>query len=552
MRPLRPKYILLLVALTCIYIVSAKIGLALAVINPSATAIWAPTGIAIAANLIFGYRVWPAFLVGAFISNILTAGSVESSVAIAVGNTLEGFTGAWLVNRFAHGRFAFDTPSDAFKFAFAAAGIAPIVSATIGVTSLSVFGYSNWAAYIPTWTTWWLGDATGAIIAAPVIVLWSNPTRRWEKRELIEAGVLYLLVIVSADLVFNSAGSLAARHYPVGFVIIPVLVWAAFRLGPRDTATAIALIAVLAVWGTLRGLGVFSVSDRNTSLLLLQSYMAVLAITFVALAAAVRQRDRLLLAEQQSRSLAESAVRAREEFLSIASHELRTPVASLKGSVQLLRRRRTRGEVDFERFDRMLEIIEATADRLTALVNQLLDVSRIQTRHLDLSAEPLDLAAALRESVERARMHLGDRHTFTLALDGTQSSIWGDPGRLDQVWSNVLENAVKYSPHGGEVQVSLRSTDDNGFEVGVQDSGIGLPAGSQDTVFQPFSRAANATAGHFAGMGLGLYICRNIIERHGGRMWAESPGEGRGTAVHIWLPRYEPQSSMQPAVLARD
>jgi signal transduction histidine kinase len=368
---------------------------------------------------------------------------------------------------------------------------------------------------------------------------------------VIEAVALYLLVLVSANVVFNTGDSVAARHYPVGFVIIPVLVWAAFRLGPRDTSTAVGLIAVLAIFGTLHGLGVFSVPDRNASLLLLQSYMAVLSITFVSLAAAVGQRNRLLLAEQQSRARAESAVRAREEFLSIASHELRTPVASLKGSVQLLQRRRASGELDFARFDRMLVIIGSTADRLTTLVNQLLDVSRIQTDHLDLSAQPLDLSAELRESVERARMYGDGTHSFSLSLNGSSTPVLADPGRLEQVWSNLLDNAVKYSPRGGDIRVRLEATDDDGFEVSVSDSGIGMPAGAEGTIFQPFSRATNATAGQFAGMGLGLYICRKIIERHGGRMWAKSPGENHGTTVRVWLPRYTDREAEQAPASAQ-
>ncbi|HTE85768.1 MAG TPA: HAMP domain-containing sensor histidine kinase, partial [Dehalococcoidia bacterium] len=290
--------------------------------------------------------------------------------------------------------------------------------------------------------------------------------------------------------------------------------------------------------GTLRGLGVFAVSDQNASLILLQSYMAVLSITFVSLAAAVRQRDQLLLEEHRSRSLAETALKAREEFLSIASHELRTPVASLKGSAQLLRRRRERGEIDFQRFDRMLSIIDETADRLTALVNELLDVSRIQTNHLELSAESLDLSMLLENAVDGARVEMGEKHAFSLYVGAPHSAIWADAERLGQVWGNLLDNAVKYSPLGGTVDVRLQRTEDGGFLVTVHDPGIGLPAGAEEAIFEPFSRAPNAMAGHFAGMGLGLYICRKIVELHGGRIWAESSGEGDGTDVHVWLPHY--------------
>jgi signal transduction histidine kinase len=142
-------------------------------------------------------------------------------------------------------------------------------------------------------------------------------------------------------------------------------------------------------------------------------------------------------------------------------------------------------------------------------------------------------------------------HSFSLSLNGSSTPVLADPGRLEQVWSNLLDNAVKYSPRGGDIRVRLEATDDDGFEVSVSDSGIGMPAGAEGTIFQPFSRATNATAGQFAGMGLGLYICRKIIERHGGRMWAKSPGENHGTTVRVWLPRYTDREAEQAPASAQ-
>ena len=157
---------ILVLALT--YFVAAKLGLKFASVNPSATAVWVPSGISLTAFLIFGYRVWPAILLGAFFANLTTAGSVPTSTAISIGNTLEGVVGCYLVNRFAASQRFFERASDIFKFAFLAGMVSTTVSATIGVTSLALAGFAEWANYSVIWCTWWLGDGVGAIIVTPL------------------------------------------------------------------------------------------------------------------------------------------------------------------------------------------------------------------------------------------------------------------------------------------------------------------------------------------------------------------------------------------------
>src|SRR5207237_6126454 len=146
------------------YFIAGKLGLMLASLHASASPVWPPAGIALAALLLFGYRAWPAIFVGAFLVNVTTAGSPGTSFAIAAGNTLEALVGAWLVNRFAGGRRVFDRAVDVFKFDGLAAVLATMVSATIGVTTLAVAGYASWSDYRSIWLTWWLGDAVGALV----------------------------------------------------------------------------------------------------------------------------------------------------------------------------------------------------------------------------------------------------------------------------------------------------------------------------------------------------------------------------------------------------
>src|SRR5437868_9031254 len=174
-----------LVAIGVIYFALAKGGLALASIHPSATPIWPPTGFALAVVLLLGYRLTPAIFLAAFIANVTTAGSISTSLAIATGNTLEGLVGAYLINQSSDDCSTFDTPGGVVKFALICAIPSTVISATLGVGSLSLAGYADWSDFRSIWTTWWMGDLAGALVITPAIVLWSTDPPRWlERREL--------------------------------------------------------------------------------------------------------------------------------------------------------------------------------------------------------------------------------------------------------------------------------------------------------------------------------------------------------------------------------
>jgi integral membrane sensor domain MASE1 len=287
-------YLVIVAVLAAVYLIAAKLGLKLAFVHASATAVWPPTGIALAAFLVFGYRVWPGIFVGAFLANVATEGTVATSLGIAAGNTLEGVIGAYLVNRFAGGTHAFDRPQDVFRFAFLAATLSTMVSATVGVTSLSLGGFANWADFGAIWLTWWLGDAVGALKVAPLFVLWlTNPRVRWQRGQVREAACLLLCLVVVGQAVFGGWMPLKAKNYPLDYLCIPILVWAAFRFGQRETATATVLLSGIAIWGTLRGFGPFVRNTQNESLLLLQAFIGVTALLAMAFAAVVSERNRI-------------------------------------------------------------------------------------------------------------------------------------------------------------------------------------------------------------------------------------------------------------------
>jgi diguanylate cyclase (GGDEF)-like protein len=285
-----------------VYFVAAKLGLQFASVHPNASAVWVPTGISLTAFLVLGYKVWPAIFLGAFLANVTTAGSVLTSIAIGVGNTLEGMLGCYLVNRFAASRRFFERAPDIFKFAFLGGMVSTVVSATIGVTSLALAGFADWMKYSTIWSTWWIGDASGAIVVTPLVLLWRNsPGLKWTRNQIIELGFLFLGLFSTAYFVFGGRFHSLVKNYPLEYLCIPFLIWAAFRFGRRKAATANFFLAVIATWGTLEGYGPFSRQAQNTSLLLLQVFIGIVAMTSLALAAESSEHKR---AEEHVRQLA--------------------------------------------------------------------------------------------------------------------------------------------------------------------------------------------------------------------------------------------------------
>jgi PAS domain S-box-containing protein len=288
-----PKKPLLVIGLlTLVYFITGKFGLMLASLQASASPVWPPAGIALAALLVLGYRAWPAIFVGAFLVNATTAGNVATSLAVASGNTLEAVCGAWLVNRFAGGTTVFDRPQGVVKFALAVV-VSTIISPAFGVTSLALAGFADWTNYGAIWLTWWLGDMAGVLVLAPVLYLWAadrrGPPPRLAVLELVP--VLAAMILVGG-VVFGGLVPAWASGYPLEFLCIPPLVFAAFRFGQREAATCVALLALLAILGTLAGHGPFARDSQNESLLLLQAFMMTLTIVTIPLAAVVREHER--------------------------------------------------------------------------------------------------------------------------------------------------------------------------------------------------------------------------------------------------------------------
>jgi PAS domain S-box-containing protein len=239
-------------------------------------------------------------------------------------------------------------------------------------------------------------------------------------------------------------------------------------------------------------------------------------------------------AEQERARLfreAQEAVRVRDDFLTIASHELKTPLTPLSLRLANLERRLERGEhVD----PSALRHARQHLLRLTALINDLLDASRVESGRLALRPQPTRLDVLTEHVIRVTEGAAQAEHRIVFHPPSTPLQVLGDPYRLEQVVANLLENALKYSPGGGTIHVCLEQRGDVAL-LTVKDPGIGIPADQQEHLFERYFRARNVSTHSYGGLGLGLYICRDIVERHGGRIWVES-AVGRGSTFYVALP----------------
>jgi len=517
-----PRSLALCAGLALAYFAAAKLGLSMAFLNPSASVVWPPTGLSIAAVVLFGTRVWPGVFLGALAANALTAGNLATSLAIACGNTLEGVVGALLVVRFAGGRQALERAADVFRFALLAGCLSPLISATIGVSSLTAAALVPRAQFAEVWFTWWLGDAVGAWIVAPFLIAWATaPPWRWERGHAKQVALLFACVTLAGALVFfGPPSSSSGRGHPLTFLCLPPLVWVAFRLSRREVATAIVLVSTLAVVGTYRGLGAFTGADLNESLLLLQAFLGVTAITSLAVCAVVsefRRAEDLLRASSRALSRSNADL---ESFATVASHDLQEPLRMVTSYVHLLERR-AREQLGPEAHEYMRHAVSG-AEHMHELIDGLLAYSR-----LDAAAAarvPVDCEEALRVALENSELVL--RESGATVEHEPLPSVSANETQLIQLFQNLIGNAAKFRRPGVAPRIRVGARVQDGvWLLSVSDNGIGMDPRDSTRAFVAFQRLHHRE--DYPGAGIGLAICKRIVENHGGRIWVEArPGEG--------------------------
>lgn len=509
-----------LISIVPVYFIASKIGFSMAFVAEQVTVVWPPTGIALAVILLMGYKAWPAIFLGAFLANITSNEPFWVASAIAGGNTLEAVAGAWMLRHFLHFDTRLNHVTDVLGLTFFAAVLGTMISATVGALSLCIGGLQPWSQYGFLWLTWWLGDACGALVVAPFLLVWFSQPLALHRQRFSEALLLMAGLLLFCLAVFLSVSLVQTAFI---YIIFPFLIWAALRFGQHGITTVILIASGTAIWATLHHMGPFKSGTVEESLILLQSFMGIVALTGLCMGGALAERREV---EQR-----------KDEFLGILAHELRNPLAPISNALNILN---MGGSV--ERQAKAREAIGRQVGHMVRLVDDLLDLSRITHGKIALRKEILALNDVVDEAIEIAMPFLQDaHHEFTVEMLSTPIFIEGDMVRLSQVFSNLLCNAAKYTPRGGEISLKVVPQDGHA-DIIIQDNGIGISADVLPRVFDMFMQADSSLEREQGGLGIGLTLAKRLVVLHGGSIRADSIGKNQGSTFIVRLPVIKSES----------
>ncbi len=530
------RYALAIAALAIVYVVAARAGLMMDAVGGFATLVWPPSGLALAALLVFGPRLWPGVFLGAFLANLLTGAPVLVAIGIGVGNTLEPVLAVYALRRIPGFDPSLERLVDVIGLIVIAAVLTTMVSATIGVTSLYLGGIVAAGQFAETWRAWWLGDLIADLLVAPVLLVWASGPRRFgDQNRLVEAVALGLAVVAVSLLIFGGPSGMATAtgRYAQAYLFFPLLIWAALRFGQRGAVTAAFAVSVIAVWGTALGHGPFVRAALHQSLIALQTFMGVAASTFLVLGAGIAERRRAEKEVRLARARAEEANRAKAEFLAVMSHELRTPLNAISGYVDLL----SLG-VDgplTEKQTASLTRIQLNQQHLLSMIDDVLNFARIEAGKLQVDVRSLlvadavsSLEALIQPEIQRKEI------AFLCEVFDPTLSVRADPAKLRQILVNFLSNAIKFTPKGGRIGLGA----EHGYgmvRIWVSDTGVGIPDDQLERVFEPFFQVERGSTRRYPGIGLGLAIARDFAQAMNGELRLEST-VGKGSVASVLLP----------------
>jgi signal transduction histidine kinase len=509
------------------YWVAGSLSLRLALVHGQVTPIWPPTGIALVAILVLGRRVWPAVFVGALAVNLPIGPSPLGAALIATGNTLAPLVAAELL-RFAHFRLELDRLRDAAAIIGLGALVGMTVSATIGTGVLVAFHAVPPSGFWPTWAVWWTGDAMGVLLVGPFLL---SLLRRSPGPALtLRSGVVLAALLAGIGLV---TFGLFQNQLRLEYLAFPLIMVAAWRYRLRGAAPAALVASGVAIWSAVHGTGPFATENLGQKMITLQVFNVCVALTSFVLATFVATREHQ---EEMTRlyASASAASQAKSAFLNIAAHELRTPITVVAGYLSML----TDGSLGRmpESWSAPLQVVVAKTGELNRIVEALLQASLVESDTGPLKGQVIDLREIVEDAIARARPRADLLHAdISVSLAPDVVSVKGDKGQLGRVLDNLINNSLSYSAPPARLFIDV-STDLQRAVVRVEDSGIGIRDDEREQVFDRFYRGASPGVVRVPGVGLGLYISRQLAEHHGGRLVVESSDPETGTVFALDLP----------------
>jgi signal transduction histidine kinase len=505
---LRLSYWVITLCYILIHIVGGALGNFL---SQSNVFFWPPVGFSLSLLILYGYRFWPAILLGGVIQALLTGASLPAALLFGVGSTVGPLTTLYILKNFIHFNNRMEKLRDILGLIFIALPISSSLVSTI-ITTARFFNHTVApATYFMSWMNIWISDLLSNIIVAIPIILWfSQPIHinKLTKKRVFESIGLAVTTLVLGVLLFTNLFELAS---PKTYLAFFPIIWAALRFGPRETTTILLYFCSLAVWGTSQRSGPFFVGNTMESLIYLRSFMLIYAITSLILASSIHERIEF---EKRKNS-----------FIQIASHELKTPLTSLKMITQLMEK-----DIKNKRKKEQFETMNQQIDKLTDITTTLLDLSKIQSGKLELAMQVVPLQMIIESAINTVH-YVGIKHKI-IVRNTIPDNVYADKARIGQVLINLINNAIKHSPNADKVVINVIKKG-NMAQVSVQDFGMGISRERLGRIFERFYQVSEGKM--LEGLGLGLFISSEIIKQHEGKIWATSE-PGKGSTFFFTLP----------------
>ncbi len=518
-------FVLKLAGVFLAYFITARIGLTFDAVSGFATLVWPPTGIAMAAMIIFGYEYWLGIALAAFFANLMNGAPPFVALGISTGNTLEALTGAYLLQNVMRIDTTLERLRDVLGLIVVAALFSTTVSATIGVTCLLFANIVSTATYASTWVAWWVGDALGVLVIAPLLLVWSRQRlRRLRILKLVEAALSFGLLAAVSFLVFRGYPQVGIQPFALVYVVFPLLMWTALRFGQLGSVTSILVVACIAIWTAATSFSSPYSTPLSYRLLLLQTFIGITATTFMTFAAIVAERTRSLKRQQlletrtelltKQRTNLRGLNRAKDEFIALASHQLRTPATSVKQYLGMMLENFAGKLTPQQRH--MLTVAYESNERQIHILEDLLKVAQVDMGKVVLRKRRTDIVkmvSAILEAMHPTFATNQQEVTFTHAKPRILSSC--DKERIHMVLENLIHNASKYTSPGKKIEIAI-TQNRRRVVVTLTDQGVGIAKKDVPKLFKKFSRIHNPLSIAAGGSGLGLYWAKKVVDLHGG------------------------------------